>query len=593
MRPLARCRCGRDEESDVDHGPWLKDFLVFLVAAGLVVPLFHRARIGAVLGFLLVGVVVGPHGFGQLAGEYPWIRYLTIEDRERAVPFAELGVMFLLFLIGLELSFERLWSLRRQVFGIGGLQFVLTAIMIAAALSVAVPKVAVAIVLGLAFAMSSTAIVMQLLEEQGRSATPLGRVALSVLLFQDLMVAPVLFGTEVLAHGKDHIALGLAWALLQAVAVVVAIAALGYFVLRPVFRFAAQTGSRELIMAITLLMVVGISVATGLAGLSTALGAFLTGLLLSETEYRYQIEIDFAPFKGLLLGLFFVTVGMTLDLRALWENALFIVGIVVALLAAKAAVIFAASRLFGVTRAVAIEAAVLLPQAGEFGFVVIALATAAALLPPATAQIAAAVVAITMLLTPMLALAARWLGHRLQFLDHGQHMPARSAAELEDHVVIGGFGRVGQMVGRLLAAENIPYVALDPNGELVAEQRAAGEPVYFGDAGRREMLMRLGAERARAFVVTVNAPRAAERMVLAAHRIRPDAPVFARAADSAHAARLLKLGAVGVIPETVDASLQLAGRLLESIGVPDDAVLRRIDEMREQELGRLAQGGKA
>jgi CPA2 family monovalent cation:H+ antiporter-2 len=432
---------------------------------------------------------------------------------------------------------------------------------------------------------------MQLVEEQGRSATPLGRVALSILLFQDLMVAPVLFGTEVLAHGKDNIAIGLAWALLQAAAVVVAITAAGYFVLRPVFRFAAQTGSRELIMAITLLMVVGISVATGRAGLSTALGAFLTGLLLSETEYRYQIETDFAPFKGLLLGLFFVTVGMALDLRAIWEHIGAILAVTAALLLLKGLIIYSASRAFGVARAVAIEAAILLPQAGEFALVVIALAAVAGLLPPATVQFATAVVAITMMLTPLLARLARMLGDHLQFLDHEQHEPGRGEEEHHDHVVIGGFGRVGQMVAKLLTAENIPFVALDPNGELVAEQRENGQPVYFGDAGRREMLMRIGAERARAFVVTVNAPRAAERMVATAHRIRPNAPVIARAADTVHAARLLRLGAAGVVPETIDTSLQLAGRLLEGLGVPGDAVARRIEEVREEELGRITSKG--
>jgi CPA2 family monovalent cation:H+ antiporter-2 len=575
----------------VQHGPWLKDLIVFLVAAGLVVPLFHRARIGAVLGFLLVGVAVGPFGFGQFAGEYPWIRYLTIEDRERAVPFAELGVMFLLFLIGLELSFERLWSLRRLVLGVGALQFLLSAALIAAGLSLALPKAHAAIVLGLCLAMSSTAVVMQLVEEQGRAATPIGRVALGVLLFQDLMVAPVLFGTEVLAHGPDNLAFGLTRALLQAAGVVMIIAAAGYFLLRPLFRFAAQTGSRELIMAITLLLVVGTAEITGLAGLSTALGAFLIGLLLSETEYRYQIEIDFAPFKGLLLGLFFVTVGMALDIRAMWENIVAVCGAVVALLLVKALILYGACRIMRVPRPVAVEAAVLLPQAGEFAFVVIALASRAALLAPATAQFATSVVVITMLLTPLLALGARRLGEQLQTREYKQHAPTGGGAEHEDHVVIGGFGRVGQMVAKLLTAENIPFVAVDPNGELVAEQREKGAPVYFGDAGRRELLLRLGAERARAFVVTVNAPRAAERMVLAAHRIHPDAPVIARATDSRHAMRLLKLGAVGVVPETVDASLQLAGRLLEGLGVPGDAVSRRIEEVREEELGRIARRG--
>jgi CPA2 family monovalent cation:H+ antiporter-2 len=341
-------------------------------------------------------------------------------------------------------------------------------------------------------------------------------------------------------------------------------------------------------MAITLLMVVGISVATGRAGLSTALGAFLTGLLLSETEYRYQIETDFAPFKGLLLGLFFVTVGMTLDLRAIWEHIGAIVAVTVALLLAKGLIIYGASRTFGVAHAVAIEAAILLPQAGEFAFVVIGIAATAALLPPATVQFAAAVVAITMMLTPLLARCGRMVGEHLQFLDHEQHEPGRAEEEHEDHVVIGGFGRVGQMVAKLLTAENIPFVALDLNGELVAEQRENGQPVYFGDAARREMLMRIGAERARAFVVTVNAPRSAERMVATAYRMRPDAPVIARAIDSVHAARLLRLGAAGVVPETVDTSLQLAGRLLEGLGVPGDAVARRIEEVRDEELGRIA-----
>jgi predicted Kef-type K+ transport protein len=251
----------------------LKDVLVFLAAAGLVVPLFHRARIGAVLGFLCVGIAVGPQGFGRLAEDFPWVRYLTIEDRDRVEPFAELGVLFLLFVIGLELSLPRLWSLRRYVAGIGGLQFALSALAIGAGLAVLGVPGSGAIVLGLCLAMSSTAIVMQLLEEQGRSTTPVGRIALAVLLFQDLMVAPVLFGVQILARGEQNAAVSLAAALLQAVLAVVAILAAGRYVLQPIFRFAAQTGSRDLIMAITLFMVVGVAAATGVAGLSTALGA--------------------------------------------------------------------------------------------------------------------------------------------------------------------------------------------------------------------------------------------------------------------------------------------------------------------------------
>jgi monovalent cation:H+ antiporter-2, CPA2 family len=250
----------------LDHGAWLKDVLVFLAAAGLVVPLFHRARIGAVLGFLCVGIAVGPYGFGQLAADFPWLRYLTIEDRGRAEPFAELGVLFLLFLIGLELSLARLWSLRRYVAGIGALQFAFSALAVGAALAALGVPTGSAIVLGLCLAMSSTAIVMQLLEEQGRSAAPVGRVALAVLLFQDLMVAPVLFGVEILSRGGPNVMLALAGALLQAAVVVVVIIGAGRYLLQPVFRSVARTGSRELIMAITLFIVLAVGAATGLAG---------------------------------------------------------------------------------------------------------------------------------------------------------------------------------------------------------------------------------------------------------------------------------------------------------------------------------------
>jgi CPA2 family monovalent cation:H+ antiporter-2 len=571
----------------LEHGAWLKDALVFLAAAGLVVPLFHRAHIGAVLGFLFVGIAVGPYGFGQLAADFPWLRYLTIEDRDRVEPFAELGVLFLLFLIGLELSLPRLWSLRRYVLGIGALQFLLSALALRVGMAAMGISTTNAIILGLCLAMSSTAIVMQLLEEQGRSATQVGRIVLSVLLFQDLMVAPVLFGVQILARGEHDVVPALATAVLQGAVAIAAIVGAGRFLLQPIFRFAAQTGSRDLIMAITLFMVVGVAAVTGAAGLSTALGAFLAGLLLSETEYRHHIEIDIAPFKGLLIGLFFITVGMTIDLRAVWSNLGVILIAVVALLVVKSVVAFVASRIFRVSVAVAAEVAILLAQGGEFAFVVIALARSSGLVAGELAQLATAVVGISMMVTPLCAVAGQWLGRRLQHVDHRHHMPADGAIGLRDHVVIGGYGRVGQTVGRLLAAENVPFVALDTNGELVAEWRKRGHLCFFGDAGRPELLERVGAADARAFVVTVNARQSAERMVAAARKGRPDAQVFARALDTEHALRLLALGAVDVIPEAVEASLQLGGRLLESLGASEEAVARRLDELREEERARL------
>jgi monovalent cation:H+ antiporter-2, CPA2 family len=575
----------------VEHAPaWLNDALVFLAAAGLVVPLFHRARVGAVFGFLVVGVVVGPYGLGLLADDYPWVRYLTIEDRASVDPFAELGVMFLLFFIGLELSLPRLWSMRRFVLGIGGVQFAASAAAIGAAMALMGRETAAATVLGLSLAMSSTAIVLQVLEEQGRSASHVGRLAISVLLFQDLMVAPVLFLTGVLGRGGDNIGMALASALVQAVVAVAVIVGAGRFVLRPLLRFTAKTGSRDLIIAITIVIVIGVAGATSVAGMSTALGAFLAGMLLGETEYRHQIEIDLEPFKGLLLGLFFVTVGMTIDLRAVWAQGLWLLPVVVALLVVKGAILLAAARAFGVALAAAAELALLLPQAGEFAFVVIGLGRANGLLPPDLAQLALGAVGLTMIVTPLLAHVARYAGLALQRVDQGEKRPGHDVADLTDHVVIGGFGRVGQTIARLLEEENVFCVALDTNPDLASRERK-GAHVYFGDASRPEMLERAGAKRARAFVVTLDTPEAAERMIVAARRLQPDALVFARATDPSHAARLLRLGAMDVFPEAVEASLQLGARVLEGLGVPEDSVLQRVARVREEELQRLERPG--
>jgi CPA2 family monovalent cation:H+ antiporter-2 len=575
----------------VEHGPWLKDAFVFFAAAGLIVPLFHRARVGAVFGFLIIGVVVGPNGLGLMADYDPWIRYLTIEDRANVDPFAELGVMFLLFFVGLELSLPRLWSLRRFVLGIGGVQFALSAVLIGAAVALMGPGSA-AIVLGLCLAMSSTAIVLQLLEEQGRLASHVGRLAISVLLFQDLMVAPTLFLTGVLGRGGENLALALASAILQATVAVAAIVVAGRFLLRPLLRFTAKTGSRDLIMAITIVIVIGVAAVTGFSGLSTALGAFLAGLLLGETEYRHQIEVDLEPFKGLLLGLFFITVGMTIDVRAVWAQALWLLPAVIGLLMVKGIVLLAAARTFGVALAPAAELALLLAQAGEFAFVVIGLGRANGVLPDELSQLALAVAGLTMMATPLLASAARRVGIGLQRIDHRERMPDHDAEALMDHVIIGGFGRVGQTIARLLEEENIPYVALDTSGELVTRASKAGRMIYFGDASRPEILERAGAKRARAFVVTLDAPVAAERMIAAARRLQPETLVFARAVDPSHAARLLKLGAVDVIPEAVEASLQLGARVLESFEVPEEAVLQRLARVRDEEMRRLDDGGR-
>jgi CPA2 family monovalent cation:H+ antiporter-2 len=563
----------------------LDDVLVFLAAAGIVVPFLHRARLGTILGFLIVGVIIGPFGLGRLQHSVPWIIWITIENPEAVRPFADWGVVFLLFLIGLEVSVGRLWELRRYVFGAGGMQIVLAAVAIAAITHVAGVRSAAAVILGLCLAQSSTAIVMQNLVEQGRTGTSLGHVALAILLFQDLMVIPTLFVTGMDHHAPfDWAALGLTLA--QGVAAIAGILLVGHFVLRPLLHLVVKTGSRDLIMAITLLLVVGAAGTTALAGLSSAFGAFLAGLLLSESEYKHQIEIDLEPFKGLLLGLFFMTVGMMLDPVELFAQGFVILAGLVVLFIVKAVTLYLAARVFGVPRSTAAELSLLLFQAGEFALVTIGLGRAVGVLNEGVAHAALGIVVLSMMLTPLVAMAARRFG---TYLEHeGQARQATTHdKDYSDHVIIGGYGRVGQLIARMLESEHVPYVALDINSEIVRKHYKVRGRVFFGDAGRAEMLERAGASRARAFLVTVNSAGAAERVARAILRLRPDAHVLARARDAEHAKRLTGLGVAAAIPETVEASLMLGSRVLSAVGLPEEAIIRRVELVREGEADKL------
>ena len=568
------------------------ELLIFLGTAGVVVPLFGKLRFGVVPGFLIAGVLLGPGGLGRLAGDLPWLGWVTVSDPDRMRPFAELGVLFLLFLIGLEFSFERLWAMRRFVLGVGSLQFFASVVaLLGGALLIGIVG-PVALVAGLALALSSTATVTQVLFEARRMAQPVGRLALGVLLFQDLMVVPIVIvigllgGEEVAAGGVVVEAIGLA------VAAIAAIILAGRFLARPLLRIAAATGSRDLVVAIALFLAIGTALLTSAAGLSSALGAFLAGLLLGESEYRHQLEVDIEPFKGLLLGLFFMTVGMGLNLAVAAVVPLAFVAVLVAFLAVKAVIMFGAARVMGVDVPVAVEGALVMAGAGEFAFVVFTLAGRHAILGPGEVQFLIALAAVSMLAIPLLAgLGQRAAAAVKDRQDRTRHpLDGGDGERLADHVVIGGFGRVGRVVARLLDAEAIPYVALDLDGDLIAEERRAGHAVYYGDAGRREILDRVGGARARAFVVTTNEPLASERMVKAIRQAWPAAIVHARARDSRHAARLAALGVTGAVPETLEGSLQLGAQLLIGIGLPEEAVDARITVARAAAISRLAAG---
>jgi len=554
--------------------------LVFLAATCLVVPALRKARLSSVMGFLLIGVAMGPHVLGRIAETWPWLGAFQLEAYESTRLLAELGVIFLLFVIGLEVSFERLWALRRYVFGFGFAQVALSAVAIATAALAFGNSFATATIVGLALALSSTAVILQLLRERRQIATSVGRASFSVLLMQDLMVVPILFLVAALSPGGDvfgpnQIGVALLTALLSIAAILIA----GRIVLRPLFRWVAAANSREIFIAAAMLAAIGMGVASQAAGLSMALGAFLGGLLLAETEFRHQIEADLDPFKDLLLGLFFVTVGMQIDVGLLTQQPLLVAIGVAGLVLIKGAIIAPLARAFGLSWPRALEAALLLGGAGEFAFVVIGAARGGEAIPGATADYMLLVAALSLFITPLLASLGAILSNQLAKTPS----PPPEAARESGHIVIAGFGRVGQMLADLFSAQELPHLAIENDTDEVTALRRQGLPVHYGDASSREVLASVGAANAAAIVVTINDVEGAERIVREAKAAWPHIPVYARARDADHARRLHVLGAALASPDSVEAALQLGEAVLGGVGVPDEIARRIIADRREAE----------
>jgi CPA2 family monovalent cation:H+ antiporter-2 len=547
-------------EAHVEPGAY-KDVVLFLATAGVVVPLFRRWKISPILGFLGAGVVLGPYGLGALAHEVSWLGALTIDNPQEVAQLAEFGVVFLLFMIGLELSWERLSRMRRYVFGLGALQ-VAIGMSVTGSVAMALGQpLAAAISIGAALALSSTAIVMPILTEQKRQHSLAGRATFSVLLFQDL-------ATLLGRRGGDIASPNLFMAFAPAVFGVLTLLVVGRLVLRPMLRSVARAKSEELFVAACLLVVIGAGLVSALTGLSMALGAFIAGLLLAETEFRHEVEVTIEPFKGLLLGLFFVSIGIGLNVPLLLQKPAEILGGAAGLLAVNAAVIFGLARLFRLSWRAAAEAALLLAGAGEFAFVILVAAT------------------LSMTCIPLLAaLGARVGGRRIA----PSELPAESdgatdgaAAEAEPRVIICGYGRVGKLVGEMLRRHDIAWVAVERDPRLVEAARRGGEAIFFGDASRSEFLLRAGLGDAPALVVTMDDPDGAEAIVATARQLRAGLTIVARARDARHAHRLYELGATDAVPETVEASLQLSEALLVEIGVPMGLVIASIHERRDE-----------
>ena len=553
----------------------LQSVLILLATAVLVVVVFRSLRLPPMLGYLIVGVAIGPHALA-------WI-----PDTAEARELAEIGVAFLMFSIGLEFSLPKLVTMRRIVFGLGAAQ-VLTTLLVVWAVAVALgAEWRAGLVLGGVLAMSSTAILAKLLAERFELNLPHGRQIIGVLLFQDLAVVPLLILLPALAAGGEAIATNLALAAVKVVLVLAVMLFLGQRLMRHWFHLVARQKSPELFVLNVLLITLGLAYATELAGLSLALGAFVAGALISETEYRYQVEVDIKPFRDVLLGLFFVTIGMLLDLRVVVDQAPWVLLALLGLLALKALLIIGLSIAFGADSAVALRTGLALASCGEFGFVLLARADALALVQGPVLQPVLAAMLLSMLAAPFLVersdhLARRWSRSDWMHRAMELHNIAVQSMSTDQHVVVCGYGRSGQNLARLLEQEAIPFIALDLDPQRIREAAAAGESVVFGDAARREVLVAAGLLRAKALAITYSDTASALRILGHVQEMRPGLPVVVRTLDDTDIERLKSAGAAEVIAEIMEGSLMLASTTLMLLGVPLNRVLRRIRETREQ-----------
>ncbi|QUL38456.1 cation:proton antiporter [Erythrobacter sp. JK5] len=569
---------------ELELSPVMSDALVILGAAGIVIPVFARFRITPIIGFILIGVLVGPFGLGALVEEIPWLTHITISDPDALTPFADFGIVLLLFAIGLELSFNRLWQLRKLVFGLGALELLIIGSSLAAFLGYSTGQDWTgALALGFALAFSSTAIVLPI----SGTRTPVGRAALSMLLFEDIMIVPIIFVLGALSpYAQSEGWTGLTDTLWQGGLVVIALLILGRYALPRLFSQAARTKSPELFLAASLLVVIGASLATSATGLSPIVGALIAGLLIAETEYHSEVETIMEPFKGLALGVFLITIGMSIDLLNIWTNIVPITLAVVGVLTFKALVTGILLRLMGARRSTAAETGVLMASPSETTLIVLAAATSALVVDRETAQFWQIVTAIGLTVTPLLAKLGRVIARRVEALPE---LPEED--EHETRTIIIGGGRVGRLVADMLKAHKQPYVLLDSDPDMIARVKRDGYRATFGDAARGDALTRLGIENSPAVVLTMDEPVLAQRLVSKLRQDYPDLLIVARARDTEHAAELYRAGASHAVPETLEATLQLSEAVLVDIGVAMGPVIASIHEKRDEYRVQLERDG--
>lgn len=543
--------------------------LILLLAAILSVPLFHRLGMSSVLGYLMAGMIVGPFGFR------------LIPDVEQAQSVAEVGVIFLLFAIGLDLPFKRLRAVWHYMFGLGLAQVALSSLVIGIAAWTSGQSAEAATVIGGALALSSTAIVLQLLAEHGELTTRFGRIAIAILLFQDIAVIPLLTLLPLLGQDQTSLATALGLAFLKAAVALALVVAMGRFVMRPLYQFIAALRISELFAATTLFVVLGTGWLTAQFGMSMALGAFLAGLLLAETEFRHQIEADIQPFRGLFLGLFFITVGMQIDLQLVSSKLTVVTAVAIAVIAVKALVLSGLCLTFRLGSSMSARTGMLLAQGGEFAFVILGLATQLQVLSAETGSLLIAVVSLTMAATPLLTIGGRRLAAALERKDVAEiDRIAEETRGLSNHIIIAGFGRVGQIVAKLLSSKGVAYIAIDLAMQNVSNGRKHGLPLYYGDASRPEVLHAAGVENAAGAVITIDQPDGAEHIVAALMRSQPGLKIVVRSRDAEHGDRLVRAGAAAVIHEVLEPGLQMGAMALQIAGTGPDEVARALEAVR-------------
>ncbi|HTH28422.1 MAG TPA: cation:proton antiporter [Sphingobium sp.] len=555
-----------------------RDALVILGAAGLVIPTFARFRVSPVIGFILVGLAVGPSGLGALVHEMPALRWITITDPAGIAPFAEFGIVLLLFSIGLELSFARLWSMRRLVFGIGPAELFGCGLIIALGLYLAGERLTGAIGIGIALALSSTALILPMVGTR----TPIGRAAFAMLLFEDIALVPIIFALGAMApFVQDAGWSGFANTIILGLVTIAAMLVAGRYLLPPMFSQAARTKSPEVFLAASLLVVMLASLATSIAGLSAIVGALVAGMLIAETPYRGEVELVTAPFKGLALGVFLITVGMQIDVQQIAPMWPQLMGATLAVLLVKAVLTALLLNATGARRAVALEAGVLMSSPSETTLIVLGAATTAQLIAPDTAAFWQTATAIGLTITPLLARVGHDVARRIELRGADVGVPDETT-ETPPTAVILGFGRVGRMVADMLKTHNQPYVAVESDIDIVTEARRDGYIVMFGDAARPEQLDRLRLGHARALILTMDDPVLSVGITRRVRGWVPDLPIIVRARDADHAAELYRAGANDAVPETLESSLQLAETALVDLGVAMGPVIASIHQRREE-----------